>query len=593
MSGFRTINLIAFLLLAGYGILSSRGNQLDYKKEVRPITITPYLYAFFSTVLITIISVIYSFKGSIDEDVTFYVNVAEELGTMGHENIFHYFNQYENWGNMPYHYFELWLGSLLFKTNILSVSNGIIFRYGCYAILKTLAVLGLLGLVETIKKIKPIDILFAVLFLLFNSLYITELFNSPWALQTSMWLRPNLIPYYVFLFPFFMLLWYKNYSGSLLIILLMSIMVGPTAPAVYSAASALLILLVLANRKNKEQRTRYLIWFSIVICTAVMVSLFYKITGSDKTVWNPTASSSKDILKHTLHIWKAIVFMIVTLPIRAMSMFLIPILSILIVFRKSSWAIIKRNSLLIVFTLLLTVSAIVIFQLATFMDNTYQLPYVGYSACYILSVYLFYHVISEASNKGKMVLVASITLIYIIINLNFIKTDFDLDVKAANLADLNLKRKNLSDEYVAELNTFFKGKKDLTGGFIHGMDNRINSGESDTDNPHSTGRLGSYIYYIHSDIKLLPFTDPVKLYEGQDEHSFFFRRYKILTNVLPFFKDPSNSYDQLLKKYLPENKVSFIIADRYFNLDYLKDVCVKKHITDKNTGHQFIELCSE
>jgi len=592
-SGFRTINLFAFILIFGYCILNRKNNSFDPRKIFSGISIKPYLYVFFTTAVITFLGVAYTYKGGIDDDIVLYVNIARELGFSGKENLFNYFNRFDEVGTMPYHYLEMWLGALLFKLKWFGLSNAIVFRYGCYGILRTLAITGFLALIESIKKIKIYDGLFAVLFILFNTLFITELFNPSWGIQTSLWLRPNMIIYYIFLFAFFTLVIYKNYSQALLIILLLTIASGPTSPAVYFALFTGLVFLCFINRKDKVQRLFYLKWLAVVIFFALSILLFYKITGV-KTVKYPQFESAEEILIYTKTIWKAIVGFLITLPLRAFAIIAIPLFLILLVFNKSSFLLLKNNASTIIFSLLLAGCGIFIFQLTTFMDNTYQFPYVGYAACYITSIYLFYHIINAATSKPINILAIVTVGFFIILNSYHIKNDlkFNFD-EDSSLAELNLKRQKLSTEYIKGLSAYLKEKKDLTGGFIYGMDDLSIIDEKSDEHPHSTAQLGSYVYFLNSDICLLPFTDPQKLYEGVDSSTFFYRRYKSCTDILPFYKNTDGlDYNSLLKKYLSENRVDFFITDKNFNIGYLKDICIVNRIIDKNTGHQFIVLCN-
>lgn len=592
-SGFKTINLLGFILIIGYSILNKSSVTYNIRGIFSKIPLQPYLYTACITGLITLLSISYAYKGEVDEDVAFYSSIAKELGFSGKENILHYFNNFENLGTMPYHYMELWLGAILFKLKWFGLSNAIIFRYGCYAILRTLAVVGFLALIETIKKINILDVFISVLLLVFNTLFITELFNSSWGLQTSMWLRPNLIIYYIFLLAAFTLILYKNYTQALLIILLLTVAAGPTSPSIYSSLFIGLLILAFINRNNRPDRIFYLKWLAVVIVFAFLILLFYKLTGEEKKVWNPKFDTIDDIIIYTKSIWKAIVFFIVSLPIRTFAIMAIPLAFLLLVFRNDFRPLIKRNGIIIAFSLLLATSAIFIFQLTTFIDNTYQFPYLGYTACYILSVFLFYYIVHKATSKPINYLAITATILYLTINCLNIKEDLKLDFNAASLSDLNLKRQNISIEYIAELNAFLKGKKDLIGGFAYGMDEPDKIDYSPENTPHSTAQLGSYLYYINSNIRLLPLTDPAKLYESLDAESFFYRRYKVVTDLLPFYKENyDGNYNSLLKNYFTKSRVDFIIADKNFNLDHLKDICILKHFSDKNTGHQFIALCN-
>jgi hypothetical protein len=593
-SRFETVNLIAFLLISGYLFCNWKNKSLTIPKGFFTRSPIVYLYVTFITIIITLLSISYVYKGDIDEDVSFYANIARELGYSGKENILHYFNQYENLGTMPYHYCELWLGSILFKLKWFGISNAIVFRYGCYAILRTLAILGFLALVETIKKISLLDIFICILLTLFNTLFITELFNSSWSIQTSFWLRPNLIIYYIFIFAIFVLTINRKYSQALIIILLFSITTTTSAPAIYPTLVIGLLLQLFSNSHNKTQIFFYLNWLFLIALTAFSLFVFYKITGGDKKLLNPQLNSFDDILVYTTSIWKAIVFFLVTLPLRALAIMVIPVISLFIVFGKKSFFILKANKINIAFSLLLTISGIFIFQLTTFIDNTYQFPYVGYTACYIIAVFLFYHIIYAAARKPINILAMSASAIYLFFNLLFIKNDLNFDFKSNTLTELNLKRKGLSVEYIVDLNNLLKNKTKLVGGYIYDMDDFEKMDERSIEITHSTAQLGSYLYYFNSNIYLYPFTDPNKIYEGVNSKSLFFRRHKVITDMLPFYIESltEKNYNSLLKTYFSNNKIDFVIADKNFKHKYLDGICISKKIIDKNTGNQLIFFCN-
>ena len=45
---------------------------------------------------------------------------------------------------------------------------------------------------------------------------------------------------------------------------------------------------------------------------------------------------------------------------------------------------------------------------------------------------------------------------------------------------------------------------------------------------------------LKSNLKLFPLSDPAKLFYSLDENSFFYRRYKVLTRLLPFYNKNNN-----------------------------------------------------
>lgn len=585
-SGFKTINLIGAVLVFVY-VFTNHKNiiwswDLNFNKDLLKVVLSSLFFIFINT----LISYLYPYKGEIDEDIVQYVNISRELNFSGIENIFAYFNSFKNFGLMPYHYMEMWFGSILFKLNFLKLSNAIIFRYSCYSILRSVCLLGLLAFIESIKKIKIYDLFIVIFLFLFNSLLFTSAINDSYPLQTSVWLRPNLIIYYLFLFPAFVLFRYSYRKLSILFLLLLVIASTVTAPTVISALFTLCIIIYFFNKKNKLYVLKLAL---IILFFSVTVLLFYKIFGhSSEEVSKIT--SFNDLYIYTVSIWKAIVYYLVTVPLRTIGIIL-PCLFLFIFYRSDFLFLSHKNLLPILFSIFLFLFGLLFFQLTTFMDNTYQFVYVGYCSLTIITLLFFYQLMINSFKDFNNYKSIFFVIAFIILNLWHVSKDLNFNISYHSIAELTLSRKGLSKEYIYKMKDYFSQEKPLKGGYAFGLDSPKNL-KITKHNPHSTSQFGSYTYYLSSWIKLFPLSDPEKLYSEVDKNSLFYRRHKVLTDVLPFYNmNKKLTYNEKLLIFIEKENINFLVTDINFDLENLEGICVKNTFTDSNLGNKFIIFC--
>lgn len=586
-SGLKTVNLIGAILIFTH-VFSNFKNinwtwNFNFSKDQLKVVLSVLFFLFIST----LISYLYPYKGQIDEDIVQYVNISRELNYSGIENIFTYFNSFKTIGLMPYHYFEMWFGSILFKLNFFNFSDAVVFRYCSYSILKSICLLGFLAFVELIKKIKIYDVFIVVLLFLFNSLLFTSIINDSYPLHTSVWLRPNLITYYLFLFPVFTLFRYGYRKLSILFLLLLVVASTVTAPSVISTLFTICVLVFFFNKKSKSHAFKLSL---IILFFSVAVILFYKIFGHSSQEASKI-NSFHDLFIYTHSIWKAIVFYLLTIPLRTIGI-IFPAL-ILFLFYKDDFSLIVRENLVsILFSIILFIYGLLFFQLTTFMDNTYQFVYIGYCSLTIITFLFLYQLILLTFKKPINFKSSIVLFVFIVLNLWHVSKDFNFNIFYKNLAELNLSRQGLSQKYIYDIDKYMSEKKSLKGAFAFGIDTSYNYTNNSHENPHSTSQFGSYTYYLKSNLKLFPLSDPAKLFYGLDKNSFFYRRYKVLTRLLPFYNKNNNlNYNERLEYTINEEKINFIIVDSNFNMDNLRDICIENIFVDLNKGHQFVVFC--
>lgn len=587
VSGFKTINLIGLILIVSYVILNLKNITWTWNFSLNKDNLKVVLSSLFFILVTTLISYLYPYKGQIDEDIVQYVNISRELNFSGIENIFTYFNSFKSIGLMPYHYFEMWFGSILFKLNFFNFSDAVVFRYCSYSILKSICLLGFLAFVELIKKIKIYDIFIVVFLFLFNSLLFTSIINDSYPLHTSVWLRPNLITYYLFLFPVFILFRYGYRKLSILFLFLIVIASTVTAPSVIPTFFTISILGYFFNKKNKSHAFKLSL---LILFFSISVLFFYKIFGHSSEEVSKI-SSLADLYTYTLSIWKAIIFYLLTIPLRTIGI-IFPSLILLLFYKQDFLHILRKNLVPISFSILLFVFGLLFFQLTTFMDNTYQFVYIGYCSLTIITYLFLYQLILLTFKKPINYKSSIVLFVLFFLNLWHVSKDFNFNIFHKNLAELNLSRQGLSQKYIYEIDKYMSEKNSLKGAFAFGIDTSYNYTNNSHENPHSTSQFGSYTYYLKSNLKLFPLSDPAKLFYGLDENSFFYRRYKVLTRLLPFYNKNNNlNYNERLKYNIDKEKINFIIVDSNFNMDNLRGICIDDIFVDLNKGHQFVIFC--
>src|SRR5688500_18466766 len=126
------------------------------------------------TLIVSIASYYFALKFSMRNDVAYYVKISECVIPQGIENPYHYYN-YENSifkGNVPYHYFEMWFGGIIFQVNkvihFAGSSNMMLYIFFVYNLFRTLFLIGLFGLINKYTKFNPLFFLICVPLTLFD-----------------------------------------------------------------------------------------------------------------------------------------------------------------------------------------------------------------------------------------------------------------------------------------------------------------------------------------------------------------------------------------------------------------------------------------
>ena len=540
-------------------------------------------YALIASLLTAFSSILFNHNISIDNDIIFYGKIAENLNKTGLENIFHYFNNNDNSfnGTNPYHYFELWLGSLLFPFFKGVFPNIIILKYLVYVSLKAVLALGLIALLETIKKVNISDVLMVVFLTFISFLFLTEIGNNSWILYGNFWLRPNLIMYFLFLIPSLIYFNKKEYREAFFFLLCLPVVSIATAPAVFSGTLLILLSALFFDKKNKR---KYFQVFLVTLFLIVFIFLFYMFTGVKAEVLKTDDKNISALIFHNLSIWKAIVGTTLSLGLRVIVLLAFPF-SLIFLFFKNRRQVLQDNLPLMSIAIAITFSGIIVFQLTTSIDNTYQFPYIGYALCYLINFYMICILIHSFSKPYKKTLF--LIVLIPLASLTFID-HLNFNFKFNSLKKFNLSRYEVSDSFSEAIGTYLSENPQAKGGF---MLSKRDIAEMSVGQRHSlTYTLGNYISFLSSNTNLTSLTDPDILYSDINESVRHFTKVKSFNDQLSFYREFNSMhlpYAEFLRQYLKSNNYNFIIASDDIDLSFFN---VEKSYRDKNKAHQFIVL---
>ena len=542
-----------------------------------------------------VLSYYFSLKFSMRNDVAHYVKIAECLVKQGIENPYQYYNA-ENMifnGMVPYHYFEIWLGGIIFKFNHiihLDLSNYICYIFVVYNLFRVLFFIGLFGLITKYLKFKWIYFLIVIPLMLLD----ISAFNMWWTqfyiAESNFFERPNFIFYYVFIISVFDAVLDQE-RRRLLIWVLISIICSITVlPAFGGALFVVFLLDFYFNReKRNEIKVNFIYYCSIIIAILLMYKLF-PISKEIKTIEDYSFSQ---ILTKLSVIWKACVFMFVVLFIKiGLLIALIWILTRIILVRALKIKLPLNH--LILFVLLINLCGIGAFQSVPFIDNMYQLAFVGYCAAITLAGFILALMIAKANFVQKM----TFTTMYLLVVAYGINRNLFYDhtiVQHVNwecrLGNNFLMQYNLSESYIDQLkNNSSILSKQNGASMIDGKD-ALN--EFLGLRYSAIYQLGFYLMVFINNVHLPLVSDPNMLYPDEDKSSKDY--YKAINfNKFTEFYSHYNSqldYKANLMSYIKNKNIKFLFASKSFNSNvYFDSLQVSNVIKDTKKGHQLIML---
>lgn len=613
---FYNVLLVTLFIVCLTAIISTKGKTVF-------ILCIPFLYLYFksqrlnfdsvqenrkmvnwylwSTIgIVAIITVTLSFfiilKFSIRNDVAFYTKITETLIPQGIENPFHYYNA-ENpvfKGNVPYHYFEMWFGSLCFQiANLLGIngfSNYLIYIFFVFNLFRVLAIIGIIGLISNYVKVGAVQLIIVFLLLVIDVSAFCNWGNESYVAESNYFERPNFIFYYLFLIPIFHSVLTDNKEFLIIWAVIFIITTVTALPAIAGTVFLYVGYELVKNGLIRKNTIIHLAWLlSFVICFAA----FYKLFGVSKEASLVEPMSLSQIIAKTLSIWKACIFMFSMLLFKVSIIILI---SFLISRRVRVLNGNKQLKKLHYFTLLICFCGIGVFQMIPYLDNMYQFAFIGY--CAVILMLMIVIAIKFNELKGaKFYIAFSVYILIIFIGLKRnLFFDHILVVKPQWTESIRtnfLIQNNLSIKYINEIQSETKYMQSHKG--VSLIDGKDALGEFLGLRHSMTFQLGNYLMAISNNVHLPLVSDPSTLYPDPDRTSKdYYKAYAFNKKTL-FYNSYRTEliYKNNLLNYLTENGISYIIASKHLKpYDYIDSAMINNVIIDENKGHQFIKLSS-
>ncbi|HLG19351.1 MAG TPA: hypothetical protein VI895_05985 [Bdellovibrionota bacterium] len=358
------------------------------------------LWMMVTMLLVSLVRLFHVYPETIENDVLIYAKRIHDLSVYGVENWFHFFNEIvpEFVGTSPYHYFEFWLGNILYQG--LRMPESVVLIHGVYAWLQALGLLGIVILVRP-KTIGQWAAAGSVAFFLSltQTWHALNIGSDFWPIYADVWIRPNFLTYVLFLVPVFGRLGVNDVRSALLCLLYLPVVSITTAPAVFTG-----IFLYAAYRvvRGKDRDHFMIKILAATILNAAYIALFYKVTQAKVTNLDAMPSLSSIVLGW-LRLSKPILWISFSLMARVT------------LFVGLAWVLVKwferKNSVehetfgpALWMSLFLTAAGIAVFQAVPTNENTYQFPYIGYVACW----YALIPMISRLTLNSKRSMAATV-----------------------------------------------------------------------------------------------------------------------------------------------------------------------------------------
>lgn len=554
MVGVKTINLLAFIVLI-YLFLQNKSKFKIEKIEIS--SLLPVLYIF---PIVFILYGSYSLPTSIENDVRYYAKIAYALGEFKQENLYHFYNSYQTGFNglMPYHYTEMWLTSL-FNT-LFNIKSIIAIKYITYPFLISCISFGILGLVNNKR------FLYFVLFISLSLLpfHLVSVFGSGFKVYTDFWLRPNFIMYYLMLLPMFYFIMEKKWELLFLISIIASSTSVVLIPCLFGALFLLSLFLVYQKEISKKEliSLNSLLFVSVII----MAILFMVFAPALNLLANQAFSQ---IIKESLSVWKAIIYAIVTISIECGFL-------IFVAFVLNKYLIKKETfNLIFIFVLLQLIIGVVLFQLLNQLDNSYQFPYIAFSAAAFI---LIITIILVVNNLKVTYLKYTLILLLISTSIYSSRESFDFKNLSDTLETKNLLKNNISQQWIENVKVYLENHKEAKGGFV------LSKNDLNNMSPKSrncvTYQMGSFLSYLTDNCNLPNLTcSDTLLSDKNNTNKKSFLKTESWIQVFPNYTSICN-----VNNYLRNNMFDYFICSK--NLAYID--ATFNIITDKESEYMLV-----
>jgi hypothetical protein len=269
----------------------------------------------------------------------------------------------------------MWL-TVLFKQFPINFSFLMVLKYLVYVFLETYIVFALYSLLKSLKfKINLLFYIPIILVTAFPLNLVLGVFNNSWHdFYFSFWHYPNFILYSFILINVLTLFLNNNFKSGLIIILLLPVISITTAPAILTTVFIVSVLFFYFKVFNFKE----LLFVSLSsVVLAILILLFYKITSSPIEAY---IENDTPLLLRYKNAWKAVLYIL-----GIVNVIIFIFLGILSFYNKKIKALDNSifNKLLLI--CMLTVSSgVFLYQLAFYVENSYQFVYVGYSLVFLV-----------------------------------------------------------------------------------------------------------------------------------------------------------------------------------------------------------------
>jgi hypothetical protein len=404
-------------------------------------------------VLVCVCNCFIVFPNSIEKDVIYYSKIASHLRDYGTENYYHFYNNLfdHNVGLTPYHYTELWLTA--FVSLVFNVKSIIALKFIVYPYLLTVGLTGIMGLVEVLSHKKaglPLGLFILASLLLFGFFGSVFSFKSSgWDIVFSPWLRPNFILYILGIVPVIYSLQISNYRLLMLFFILTCFLSFTVIPAVLISALLLLVYLLFM---------RQIVFKELLVCAGILTFglisyyCFYFLNKSNVRLNG--SRTTLEIIMYSFSIWKATLVAYVNLSMR------------FIIFLPVFYVLAKKKMLqlnIVVYMYLLILSSIGAFQLLSQMDNSYQIPHLGFVTFAVLILIISGFYFTKATNLlVKLSVIACLFLLGL-----FVKTaDWHFIKGSETMEDFYISKNGMGADFAKLAVKQMQNKSDLFGFFL-------------------------------------------------------------------------------------------------------------------------------
>ncbi len=498
-----------FVLAPFIIVLLARVNNANYydregwKTYIRPANVLVLLSLCIASMAF---SVLFDLPASIDNDVLFYANISHALMDGGQENLFHYYNNFDDkfHGTAPYHYLELWMASVVQWLSS-GISNMLVLKYVIYSFFKFYLFVGFASIISFYRELKFVDYLIIVGILLVP---IEELLNTTsvgYPMFFSPLLRPNLLPYLFIFLPSLLAFHQNSPVVALMWLLFLPVISIATALAVIPS---IVLLAFIGYYLGWFEKHKAIVLGSSSLVLAGLMALFYKITGTSVSLMIPF--TAQDVLQKFVSIYKAIIGISIVngglfIGLLAAACYL---MYTLVRVNRSVY----QQLFFVGGTLFLC--GFGAFQCLTFVENTYQFPYVAYSFLFLLVSVLVLIVAREAITK---IVVLTFLIACTVVYREQLPVSGQLE-NAASLVEYNLSRRGIEQEDVKFLE---KNKTRIVNGVFDYSLAQIRH-VTPASRQFLTMPFSNYLGYLNGGVQLYPVVPEEIVYDtvGWRGHSY-------------------------------------------------------------------------